>query len=336
MKIRSLETIILIIGAIAILLIISEYDINGTLKAIASLNVADLSAALLMLFLFTFAKILPWSYILRKIKLKMPLSQSIAMMYAFFGLGIIPTSIGQFLPLRYLDRYQKDARFFSLGIILALNATAALALALLGLLAAIQLSQYVAYLLALFAVYYIILSLLGFRPINRRLPGVIKRLLKPKKHPVFRSVVRYVNDIQKHNTFLSQQDILSEMVLFIPSLLAEAAMLFFIFSALGQNISIISAIFIFAVSVTIGNLSFLPSGIGATDTALVALAILFGAPGAIAILAAIVFRFLNTLIVVLLGYGSFVYVKSIHVPTVVEETLKNRTRMLGKKKAVRK
>jgi uncharacterized protein (TIRG00374 family) len=309
MRRPSFETLILIFGAIAVVALISIYDLNGTLAAVSGLKLEYLLISFLMFFFYTFLKFLPWTYIIKDLNLKMSFTQSLMMMYGFFGMGVIPSSIGQFIPLRYLDRFRRSARFFSLEIILALGATSVLAVILLALIASILVSEYVVYIIALFAVFYVFVSLLGFKRVNNRFPRIVRRLLKPRKHKIFRPLLKYVNDLKKHQSFLSQKDILSEIVLFMPSLLAESAMLYFILVALNQSISFVGSVFIFSIAIIIGDFSFLPAGLGATDTTMVALMLVFGAPGVIAIAATIVFRFLNTFVVFLLGYASLLYLK---------------------------
>ncbi len=305
----SLETLVLIFGVIVIVVLISIYDLNGTLKSLSDLNLFYFLLAIIMFFVYTFLKFFPWLFILRQIKLKIPFLQNLMLMYGFFGMGVLPSSVGQFFPLRYLDRFKKNARFFSIGIILALGATSVLALILVTLVAAILVSQFVAYIIALFAVVYVIVSLLGLKSFNHKLNRFVNKFFRSSRHKIFRLLLNYINDLKEHQAFLSQKDILSELALFIPSLLSEAGMLYFILLALGQNISFVRVVFIFGISITTGNLSFLPAGLGATDTTMVALLLLFGAPGVVAIAATIVFRFLNTFAVFLLGYAALLYAK---------------------------
>ena len=74
-------------------------------------------------------------------------------------------------------------------------------------------------------------------------------------------------------------------------------------AAFNVNISLLAGIFIFTVSVTIGGISFLPAGMGVEDISLVALMVLFNVPGVLALASLIIFRFLNTLMVILVGYA---------------------------------
>lgn len=309
MRRLSLETLVLILGVVAIVILISIYDLNGTLQSFSNLDPFYFLLALVAFFLFASLKIFPWLFVLRQLNLRMSFMQHLMLMYGFFGMGVLPSSIGQIFPLRYLDRFKKGARFFTLGIILTLGATGVLAVILLTLIASILVSQFVVYTIALFAILYAFVSLIGLKRLNKSIRHLANRFLKPNKHKIFRPLVRYINDLKKHDAFLSQKDILSEIGLFIPSLLAEAAMLYFILMALSQHVSFISVLFVFGVSVTVGNLSFLPAGLGATDTSMVALLLVFGAPGVIAIAATIIFRFLNTFAVFLLGYAALLYVK---------------------------
>ena len=85
-------------------------------------------------------------------------------------------------------------------------------------------------------------------------------------------------------------------------------LLVFILAAFNVNISLLAGIFIFTVSVTIGGISFLPAGMGVEDISLVALMVLFNVPGVLALASLIIFRFLNTLMVILVGYAMMGFV----------------------------
>ncbi len=313
----SSETLVLIIGVVAIAILISVYDLNGTFKDFSSLKPIYLLFAAGTFFVYTALKFFPWVYIMKQLKLKMPFVQSFALMYAFFGMGIIPSSLGQFLPLNYLSRFRKNANDASLAIILSLGATAGLALLLLTIISAIFLSKYITYLIALFAVTYLYASLLGIKSTEKifqnALVKIINKLFKPKKHHIFRPILSNIKNLSKHNAFLSQKDIIIETALFLPSLFFEALLLFFVLLALNQPVQLVGAIFIFGVAIAVGNIlggiSFLPAGIGVTDTSMVAILLIFGTPGVIAITATILFRFFNTFCVFLAAYPSMFYMK---------------------------
>jgi uncharacterized protein (TIRG00374 family) len=309
----SLETLTLLIGIAAIALLISVYDLNGTLRDFAHLRPDYLLFAVGAFFAYTAWKFFPWSYIIRKLKLRISITQSFVMMYAFYGMGIVPSSVGQFLPLKYLSNFKKNASFFSLGIILALGATSGLALLLMTIISAIFLSKYITYLVALFAITYLYTSLLGMERTQNILIKMVNKIFNPKKHPIFKNLASNLKGLGKHHAFLSQKDIIIETVLFLPSLFFEAILLLFVLLALNQSVPIVSVVFIFGISVAVGNLfggiSLLPAGLGITDTAMVALLLLFGIPGAVAITVTILFRFFNTFCVFLAAYLSMFYMK---------------------------
>jgi uncharacterized protein (TIRG00374 family) len=239
-------------------------------------------------------------------------------MYAFFGMGIIPSSVAQYIPLRHLSNFKKNAQFFSLSIILALGATSGLALLFMTTIAAIFVSKYITYLIALLAATYLLTSLIGMRRTQNLLLTFVNKILNPKKHKLFRFAVKYIEGLKKHSAFLTQKDILSETMLFLPSLFFEAVMLFFILLAFNQNLSIVAVLFIFGVAVELGNISFLPGGLGVTDTSLVSLLLVFGTPGAVARTATVLFRFFNMLLVFVVSYISIFYMRVRFPNTVVK------------------
>ena len=310
MKRPSADLILLAITTVALIVLIASYNLSGSIKALENINPYYLLIAFGFWILYTMAKFLPWTHVLKKVGIRAPVFRSILLVYAFFGLGFLPV-VGPIVPLRYLDHFRKNARFSSIGIIFSLTTVAGLAAILMAIFSAIFVSQYVAYFIALFAVAYAAFSFLGADLTHRKLDSLLTKVLRPKKFSVSKKIMSYLNSFRKERKLMSQREILTGIAMFLPSLLAETAMLFFILLSFNQSISFIAVMFIFTVSITLGNLSFLPGGVGPTEASMIALLLLFGSPGAIAISATIIFRIFNVLFVVLAGYGSLAVVKTI-------------------------
>jgi uncharacterized membrane protein YbhN (UPF0104 family) len=302
---KKIENMILIIILVVfIFYFLINYNLSQAIKDIERIDIGKISYIVLAWFLFTASKFLPWTLALKKIKVKLPIIKSFLMMYAFFGIGASSAGIGQLIPLRGLDKFKKNARFSSLGVMFFMGTTGGLAAIILALTSSILLSKFIFYLLFIFAAAYVFMTILGFESPYRKLKGVLKHYKRLKKSKTVKTLINYIDGMRKQRGLMSQRYFLAGTVLFIPSIVFESLLLIFILSAFNVNISILAGIFIFTISVTIGNLSLLPSGLGTEDISLIALMLIFNVPGVLALAALLIFRVMNTLIVIIAGYMS--------------------------------
>ncbi len=296
------NTVLLIILAIFLLYFLLNYNLSQAIKDLGKINLAYIPYILIAWVLFTALKFLPWELTLKKVKVKMPLIKSFLFMYAFFGLGMGSAGVGQLIPLRKLDKFKKDARFFSVSIMVFLGTTGGMGAILLALISSVLLSKFILYLLFIFALAYIFITILGFESPYKKLTALINSRKRMKASKMIKKGLKYIEGMRKQRGLMAQRYFISGMLLFIPSLIAEALLLVFILAAFNVNISLLTGIFIFTVSVTIGGISMLPAGIGTEDISLVALMVLFNVPGVLALASLIIFRLFNTFLVTIAGY----------------------------------
>jgi uncharacterized membrane protein YbhN (UPF0104 family) len=300
---KSVENIILI-GILAAFLFyfVFTYNIGQALKDIREINLTYIPYIILAWVLFTGLKFFPWLLTIRRIKVKIPIIHSFLMMYSFFGLGMGSAGIGQFIPLRSLDKYQKNARFFSVSIMIFMGATGGMAAIIIALVSSIILSKFIIYMLFVFAAAYVFLTILGFESPYKMLINFIKNHKKLKRVRGIKSALDYIEGMRRQRSLMAQRYFLLGTFSFIPSIIFEALLLGFILSAFNVFVSFWGIMFIFTVAVTIGSISMVPAGIGTEDISLIALMLIFNVPGILAITSLIIFRFLNTFLVVIVGY----------------------------------
>ncbi len=302
------NTILIALLVIFLLYFLFTYNLGQAIKDLGRIKLGMIPDIIIAWILFTALKFLPWELTLKKVRIKLPLIKSFLLMYAFFGLGMGSAGIGQFIPLRKLDNFKKNARFFSMSIMIFLGTTGGISAIFLALISSIFLSKFILYFLFIFAAAYIFVTILGFESPYKKFTAMIKGNKRLKASKSIRKGLKYIEGMRKQRSLMAQRYLISGMLLFIPSLIAEALLLVFILAAFNVNISLLAGIFIFTVSVTIGGISFLPAGMGTEDISLVALMVLFNVPGVLALASLIIFRFLNTLIVILVGYAMMGFV----------------------------
>ncbi len=296
------NTVLIIILVIFLLYFLLNYNLSQAIKDLGKINLLYIPYILLAWILFTALKFLPWELTLKKVKVKLPLIKSFLFMYAFFGLGMGSAGVGQLIPLRKLDKFKKDARFFSVSIMVFLGTTGAMGAVFLALISSVLLSKFIFYLLFIFALSYTFITILGFELPYKKFIALINSSKRMRASKMIKKGLKYIEGMRKQRGLMAQRYFISGMLLFIPSLIAEALLLVFILAAFNVNIPILTGIFIFTVSVTIGGISMLPAGIGVEDISLVALMVLFNVPGVLALASLIIFRLFNTFLVTIVGY----------------------------------
>ena len=308
MKVLSFDTVIFLVIGIVVILLASTYNISQALAAFSNINLFYIFLAAVVWVLFIFSRFMPWSFVLRRLKMKVPFIKSMSMMIPFFGLAFIPSSVGQLLPLQHLEEFKKESRFLSLGILLSLNSTYLLSIIAMAMITAIFVSNLVLYIVAIFAILYFFVSMLKLSLFYKAIDRYVVKPFKLKKRRFIKNVTKYLKQLEKNKSIFSQKDIITQILLFLPPLLLEASILYFALVALNQSISFLSAVFIFSFSFSIGVLLFFfPGAIGPADASIITLLIISGVPGAIAVSADIILRFFNTFLTILVSYGVFLF-----------------------------
>ncbi len=311
---KKLEnTVIVAILIILLLYFVLNYNLPEAAKDISRIRLVYIPYLILVWIAFTSTKIFPWSLVIRKIGVKMSLLKSFLMMYAFFGVGSTSIAIGQLIPLRELEKFKKNSKFFSFTIIFFVGVTSGIAALVMAVVSSIILSRFIIYLLFALSALYVFTSLLSFETPYNKLKDVLNHYKKIRRSKFAKTAMKYINGMKTQRGMMSQKYLISGTALFIPSIIFESLLLVLILASFNVNLSIFMGIFIFTVAVSIGNASGLPSGVGLEDISLIALMLLFGVPGVLALSTLLIFRFLNTFLVIMAGYTSLILIKFINM-----------------------
>ncbi len=302
MRISSLFRIVtLIIGIIFILVLILSYNLSGAIAAFSHLKPVYVLLAACAFIAYVLLRYLPWAYLIRKIEVKIGSLHSFLAMQAFFNLGVVPL-VFQVIPFEYLERLKKNIRFFSGSMILSTDIAGFFAIICLTVIVSIFISAYIPYLIALLAVVYLIMSLLGKRSLMKRAINSLKKLDLRLKSKIIKAGLRYFQTLKKTRAFLSQKDILFETLAFMPSLIAENLIVYLILVAFNQNVSFFQVLFFFCLADIIGMLSLIPLSMGSLDISFIGFMAALGVPGAIALSTILIYRFFMNMILPAFGY----------------------------------
>ncbi len=289
------------VGGILLVILIIIYNLNTAIMAILQLKSFYIVFAVLAFLAYAVSRYLPWIYLIRKTGVKMGILRSFLMMQAYFNLAFLPILL-QFVSLKYLDKFKKNARLFSGSIMISTGTTAFLAIIFMALITSLSVSAYIPYLVALVAAVYLLMSVLGREALMRRALKWVNKLNHRLKSHLIKSGMRYLAMLKKTRAFLSQKDIAFETLLFMPTLLFEDLLVYFLLLAFNQHLSIFTVIFFFSLSDIIGLISLLPLGIGALDISFIGFMAALGVPGAIALSTMLIYRLFINIILPIFGY----------------------------------
>ncbi len=292
----------LAIGIIVILALILTYNFSGAIQAFSHLKPIYVLLAIAAFIAYVVLRYLPWAYLIRQTELKAGLLHSFLAMQAFFDLGMIPV-VFQVISLEYLERLKKNIKLFSGSILLSTNLAGFFALICVAVVVSLFISVYIPYLIALLAVVYLIMSLLGKPSWTKYAINFLRRVNLRLKSNIIRTGLKYFHTLKKTRAFLSQKDILFETLAFVPSLIAENLLVYFILVAFNQNVSFLYVLFFFCLADIIGQISLIPLAAGALDISFIGFMAALGVPGAIALSTIIIYRLFMNMILPIFGYA---------------------------------
>ncbi|MCW1291921.1 MAG: lysylphosphatidylglycerol synthase domain-containing protein [Candidatus Rehaiarchaeum fermentans] len=302
----KLDWIIIFVTFIFLFLFLAAFKINVAFSKF-SFYLYYLPFLVIFGFLFDFLRYLPWRYVASRFKIKSSLNEFLTMLI-FYGFQIVPLGIDSFLFINYSSTI-KSIKRHSASIFTALIIPSFLSIVFLAILFSFIVEPtYTFYFLAILAIFYSAFSILGLKEIWNKLISFIDSLYNSKhfkNKKIINFIKNYLKDQKNLRNLLSQKKLLITIILYFPSLIIEGSLLFLSAKSFGINIGILTSLFIFFSSNTIGLLSFSPMGLGAMD--IVSISLLEGIlqiPGAEAVAIQVLFRIFNLVLPLIISYGA--------------------------------
>lgn len=302
---NAARLVALTIGVVLLVILISSYNFGGAIRALVQLKSVYFLTAILAFIAYTLLRYLPWAYIMRRVRIRMGILHSFLMMQAYFNLAMLPL-IYQFISLKHLSRFKKNAHLFSGSIIISTGLTGFLGLVFMALFASFFVSVFIPYVIALAIVLYLSMSFLGRDRFVGRVISFIRSLNRRFKSKLIHAGLGYLENIRKTGAFLSQKDILVETASYFPLLICENLFVYFLLLAFDQHVSLFGVIFFFSLADMIGLLSLLPLSLGSLDLSFIAFMTIIGVPGVIGLSVILIYRLFMNIILPLFGYGCLV------------------------------
>lgn len=236
----------------------------------------------LLNYFFRFAR---WEYYLRVLKIKIPVSESFGIFMSSLAMAVTPGKMGEVLKSYFLKSLHGTPMSKSMPIVFAERVTDFLALLIISFIGAYEIGYGKKLIVILALVFAAGIAVIASRSASTKIIHLIEKI------PVIaKRIVLIENAYESSRTMLSGEKLFYSTVLGLIGWSFECAGFFFVLEGLNIHLRILSSDFIYAFSTVVGAISFLPGGLGATETSLAGLLVLAKIPKGEAVAAVFIIR----------------------------------------------
>lgn len=255
-----------------------------------------LPAVLGFVLLNYFFRFVRWEYYLRVLKIKIPRSESLGIFMSSLSMAVTPGKMGEVVKSYFLKSLHSVPMSKSMPIVFAERVTDFLALLIISFIGAYAIGYEKKFIVILALVFAAGIAVVASRSISTKIISVAEKIPFIAKR-----IVLIENAYESSRTMLSGKTLLVSTALGFIGWLFECTGFFFVLKGLNIHLKLFSSDFIYAFSTVIGAISFLPGGLGATETSLAGLLILAKIPKGVAIAAVFIIRVATLWFAVLIG-----------------------------------
>ncbi len=254
-----------------------------------------------------------WQFYLRALRIDVPRNESFGVFMSSLSMAVTPGKMGELVKSYFLKSMHAVPISKSAPIILAERITDVLSLLIISMVGAYSIG-YEKKMMIIFG----LLLMAGIAIVaNRRLS---MKIIRTTERIPF--VAKWIKPIEI--AYESSHTLLRGQVLSVSTLLglfawfSECVGFFFVLDGLGVHLKLLSAAFIYAFSTVVGAVSFLPGGLGATETSLAGLLILAKIPKGASVAATFIIRACTLWFAVIIGAGVLSYMQRRYAVTLSE------------------
>ncbi len=245
-----------------------------------------------------------WEYYLHTLGITLSRSQSLGIFLSSLSMSVTPGKMGEVVKSYFLKSLHSIPISKSAPIVVAERITDILALLTISLIGAYTIGYEKRIIIIAGLIFLVAIALISSRSASMKIIRLAEKI------PF---VARWIRQIE--TAYESSRRMLSGKALIISSILglfawsSECMGFFFVLDGLNVHLKVFSAGFIYAFSTIVGAVSFLPGGLGATETSLAGLLILAKIPKGSAVAATFIIRAATLWFAVLIGAGVLSYMQ---------------------------
>jgi len=237
-----------------------------------------------------------WEYYLHVLNIKIPRGESFGIFMSSLAMAVTPGKMGEVLKSYFLKSLHGVQMSKSMPIVFAERVTDSVALLIIAFMGAyvIGYEKKIIIMLALFFAAGI--AVIANRSASTKIIHLLERIPFISKR-----IVLIENAYESSRAMLSGKHLLVSTILGFIGWFSECFGFFFVLEGLNVHLRLLSADFIYTFSTLFGSLTFLPGGLGATETSLAGLLILAKIPKGAAVAAVFIIRAATLWFAVIIG-----------------------------------
>lgn len=245
-----------------------------------------------------------WQFYLKALKIDIPRGESFGVFMSSLAMSVTPGKMGEVVKSYFLKTLNSVPYSKSAPIIFAERITDLLSLLVIALIGAYSIGQDKRFIIIVGLIFIACIAVIANRNISTR---IIRRAQK------FSLLSKWMKPIQiayeSSHTLFTGRVLAVSLLLGLVAWFSECVGFLFVLDGADVHFRLLSASFIYAFSTVVGAISFLPGGLGVTDTSLAGLLIFAKVPKDAAVAATFIIRGATLWFAVIIGAGVLSYMQ---------------------------
>lgn len=245
-----------------------------------------------------------WQYYLKALKIDIPRSESFGVFMSSLSMSVTPGKMGEVVKSYFLKSLNSVPISKSAPIIFAERITDLLSLLIISMISAYSIGHDKRVIIIIGLIFILAIGVIANRPLSMRIIRYAQRT---------RFMSRWIKQIEiayeSSHTLLTGRVLAVSILLGMVAWFSECVGFLFVLDGVDVHLKLLSASFIYAFSTVVGAVSFLPGGLGVTDTSIAGLLILAKIPKDAAVAATFIIRGATLWFAVIIGAGVLSYMQ---------------------------
>ncbi|MCL5020219.1 MAG: flippase-like domain-containing protein [Bacteroidetes bacterium] len=287
-------------------------------ESIATFDYEVLPAVLILTLLNYLIRFVRWEYYLRSLGIHIPRGESFGIFMSSLSMSVTPGKMGEVIKSYFLKSLSSIPISKSAPIVVAERVTDLLALLAISVAGAYSIGYEKKLIFVFILIFVAGIALIAHRPTSRRIMVLLSRVRFLSKWTKL-----FENAYESSRTMLTGRVLTVSILLGLLAWFSECVGFLLVLAGLGIHLKLLSASFIYSFSTVVGALSFLPGGLGVTDTSLAGLLLLAKIPKAASVAATFIIRASTLWFGVIIGAGVLSYMQKRYAAALKEKIESN-------------
>ncbi len=279
-------------------------NIDELKKTMATFDYGILPLVLALSLVNYLVRFVRWQYYLKALRIDVPRSESFGVFMSSLAMSVTPGKMGEVVKSYFLKTLNSVPYSKSTPIIFAERVTDLLSLLIIALVGAYSIGGDKSFIIIFALVFVAGIGIIANRTLSMKIIRRAERV---------RLISKWIKPIEtayeSSHTLLTGRVIVTSLLLGLVAWFSECVGFLFVLGGTEVHLKLLSASFIYSFSTVVGAVSFLPGGLGVTDTSLAGLLILAKIPKDAAVAATLIIRGSTLWFAVIIGAAMLSYMQ---------------------------